>query len=110
MARALCAKLEGSWHSDGTVQIAEAKAACARCPVKTACLAWALNNREEHGVWGGLSPNERKRLAGKPKVCAAPGCRLPALSFPINAKYCGPECAATVVRARSRARYVRRVA
>ena len=45
---------------------AQAKAICAGCPVKAACLDWALAVREPHGVWGGTSEIERKQiLAGK---------------------------------------------
>lgn len=37
-----------------------AKAICADCPVMLECRAWALTEGEEHGVWGGLSENERE--------------------------------------------------
>ena len=39
-----------------------AKAICAGCPVRDACLTWALERREGFGVWGGLSAKERDRL------------------------------------------------
>jgi WhiB family redox-sensing transcriptional regulator len=39
-----------------------AKAVCATCPVVDQCLAWALAAGEPYGVWGGLSPEERRRL------------------------------------------------
>ncbi|NUS44586.1 MAG: WhiB family transcriptional regulator [Mycobacteriaceae bacterium] len=42
--------------------VREAKRLCARCPVRRDCLAHALQNREHHGVWGGLSDNERRQL------------------------------------------------
>jgi WhiB family transcriptional regulator, redox-sensing transcriptional regulator len=29
------------------------------CPVREACLTEALERRESHGVWGGLTPSER---------------------------------------------------
>lgn len=35
---------------------------CAVCPVRVECLDWALANDVRHGVWGGLSDNERRRL------------------------------------------------
>ncbi|WP_329560779.1 WhiB family transcriptional regulator [Kitasatospora sp. NBC_01266] len=38
---------------------AAAKAVCARCPVRVACLDHALRTREPYGVWGGLSEEER---------------------------------------------------
>ena len=37
------------------LQIAEAKAVCARCPVSNECLNWALETGQDAGVWGGLS-------------------------------------------------------
>ncbi|HEX2307252.1 MAG TPA: WhiB family transcriptional regulator [Jatrophihabitantaceae bacterium] len=42
---------------------AAAKAICADCPVREACLAWALYLGETHGVWGGMTPDERARIA-----------------------------------------------
>jgi hypothetical protein len=37
-----------------------AKRVCAVCPVRAACLADAIAQREPHGVRGGMTPNERK--------------------------------------------------
>lgn len=39
-----------------------AKRICAFCVVKEACLEYALENRIEHGVWGGESERERRKL------------------------------------------------
>lgn len=35
---------------------------CARCEVTAACLQYALDNDERFGIYGGLSPQERKTL------------------------------------------------
>ncbi|WP_433786955.1 WhiB family transcriptional regulator [Actinomycetospora sp. CA-101289] len=43
------------------VQIAAAKAVCRRCPVRERCLADALE-RLPHGIAGGLTEQERRRL------------------------------------------------
>ena len=40
-------------------QVAEAKAICARCPVRRQCLAFALRTRQAHGIWGGMTEEER---------------------------------------------------
>jgi WhiB family redox-sensing transcriptional regulator len=40
---------------------AEAKAICARCPVRDACLAYALDTGQ-YGVWGGLNEDERRAI------------------------------------------------
>ncbi len=39
-----------------------AKTICAGCPVRTECLAEALDNRIEFGVWGGMTERERRAL------------------------------------------------
>ena len=39
-----------------------AKAVCMACPVRTECLADALDNRIEFGVWGGMTERERRAL------------------------------------------------
>ena len=44
------------------VQLMDAKAVCGRCPVQSECLRWAVLNRIEHGVWGGLSEDERRTI------------------------------------------------
>ena len=42
-----------------------AKMLCAGCPVRTECLAEALDNRIEWGVWGGMTERERRALLRK---------------------------------------------
>jgi WhiB family redox-sensing transcriptional regulator len=44
------------------LQIAAAKAVCEPCPVRLACLRWALDTGQDYGVWGGLSEQERRRI------------------------------------------------
>ena len=39
-----------------------AKAVCSGCPVRTECLADALDHRVEFGVWGGMTERERRAL------------------------------------------------
>ncbi|MGL4174323.1 MAG: WhiB family transcriptional regulator [Actinomycetota bacterium] len=38
------------------------KSVCLGCPVRTECLADALDNRTEYGVWGGMTERERRAL------------------------------------------------
>lgn len=40
----------------------EAKAICAVCAVRQACLEHALASREKEGVWGGATERERRRI------------------------------------------------
>jgi WhiB family redox-sensing transcriptional regulator len=44
------------------VGIMVAKRVCASCPVRGQCLEYALENRIAHGVWGGASEQERRRM------------------------------------------------
>ena len=47
--------------SDG-LGVEAAQRVCVNCPVKPECLEYALTNRIEHGVWGGASERERRRI------------------------------------------------
>lgn len=40
----------------------EGRKVCADCPVRAKCLQYALDTRQEHGLWGGVSPRERNRM------------------------------------------------
>ncbi len=40
----------------------KAAAICRHCPVITECCADALDNREEFGVWGGMTERQRRLL------------------------------------------------
>ncbi|MFF8785058.1 WhiB family transcriptional regulator [Streptomyces sp. NPDC015125] len=44
------------------LQIEEAKVVCRRCPVMGQCLQWALESRQDAGVWGGMSEDERRAM------------------------------------------------
>lgn len=43
----------------------EAAKLCAGCPVKMECLADALDNRVEYGVWGGMTERQRRAVLKK---------------------------------------------
>ncbi len=47
--------------SDG-VGVDAARKICATCPVIEPCKEYALANRIDHGVWGGCSERERRRI------------------------------------------------
>jgi len=67
---------EWAWHARGACRGADpemffpstddaavpAKLICDTCPVRLACLAFALERNERFGVWGGLTERERGRL------------------------------------------------
>jgi WhiB family redox-sensing transcriptional regulator len=43
-------------------QTARAKMVCWGCSVRLDCLRWAQHHGQDHGVWGGLDPDERREL------------------------------------------------
>lgn len=46
-------------------EIRDAKEICERCPVQDACLAYALGNADDWGVWGGTTGPERRRMRAR---------------------------------------------
>jgi WhiB family redox-sensing transcriptional regulator len=63
MQRGLCREIPPTtfFPSDG-VGVEIARRICDTCPVKAPCLEYALENRIDHGVWGGCSERERRRI------------------------------------------------
>ena len=55
--------------SDG-LGVQAAQKICADCPVSEACLEYALANRIDHGVWGGRSERERRRILRRRRTAA----------------------------------------
>ena len=79
VARAVAGGGRGGWITDWTTRAAckgtepdelfvqgaaqnRAKLVCRGCPVRTECLADALDNGIEFGVWGGMTEKERRAL------------------------------------------------
>ena len=59
--------------SDG-VGVDRARKICNQdCPVKDQCLDYAIANRIEHGVWGGCSERERRRILKRRKIDVSVG-------------------------------------
>jgi WhiB family transcriptional regulator, redox-sensing transcriptional regulator len=72
MARGACASIPPStfFPSDG-VGVDVARRICATCPVQQPCLEYALEQRIDHGVWGGCSERERRRIQKRRRLAAA---------------------------------------
>ncbi|MFF3001082.1 WhiB family transcriptional regulator [Streptomyces sp. NPDC057950] len=71
LERAAC----GSSDADGlfadSARQRQAKVVCAGCPVRVECLAEALDERVEFGVWGGMTERDRRALLRrKPDVAS----------------------------------------
>lgn len=60
---ALCAQVGTEMffpEKDGSTK--DAKQICAQCPVREQCLAYAIENNERFGIWGGVSERELHRM------------------------------------------------
>jgi WhiB family redox-sensing transcriptional regulator len=60
------------WFAESPADLEQAKAHCVECPVRSGCLAGALDRREPWGVWGGEIFSQgaviaRKRPRGRPR-------------------------------------------
>jgi WhiB family transcriptional regulator, redox-sensing transcriptional regulator len=60
------------WFADSPSDLERAKALCAECPIRSECLAAALQREEPWGVWGGEILDRgcivnRKRPRGRPR-------------------------------------------
>ena len=69
MRRAKCRDISPSvfFPSDG-VGVEIAQRICDGCPVQSPCLEYALANHIDHGVWGGASERERRRIARRRRL------------------------------------------
>ena len=64
------------WFAESPTQLEHAKTLCAQCPIRSACLAGALDRGEPWGVWGGEIFDHgvviaRKRPRGRPRKVRA---------------------------------------
>lgn len=71
------------WFPKGTdaasmADEAEAKRVCRRCPVMETCGQWALETRQDSGVWGALSERDRTSIRRYGRV---PKKRVPVQAF-----------------------------
>lgn len=74
MLKARCRGAEPTefFPSDGTGVIS-AQHICDGCQVCTECLEYALEHQIEHGVWGGASERERRRILRRRRGAATTG-------------------------------------
>jgi len=66
--QAACSEVgPGPWDSDDETNNSyrEARRVCRVCPVAAECLEWALANDERYGMWGGMTPAERRGLGNE---------------------------------------------
>lgn len=58
------------WFPNYGGPLLAAKRVCRGCEVVDGCLAWALDNNERHGIWGGLSARERGDILRRRRAAA----------------------------------------
>jgi WhiB family redox-sensing transcriptional regulator len=56
--------------SDG-VGVDRARRICSTCAKTDVCLEYALTNRIDHGVWGGTSERERRRILKRRRLAVS---------------------------------------
>lgn len=71
MAAAACRGSSVNFHPDRGQDTRQAKAICARCPVREECYDYALDMGEMFGVWGGTTAKERRRLLRRNRFAAS---------------------------------------
>ena len=102
--RALCADLPPDlFFSEALADVRDAKAVCARCPVRQECLDWATETKQEYGVWGGVLFSEEPDSTIKHGTYTGyvRGCRLAT---------CAPDGGCTGAKARYTAKVAARAA
>lgn len=52
-------------YGDTSAFYDQARSVCLACPVREECLNHALDEKERWGMWGGLTPIERRRIERK---------------------------------------------
>ncbi len=76
MAQGKCRDMDPAlfFPSDG-IGVQLAQRTCSQCPVKAPCLEYALANRVDHGVWGGTSERERRRILRRRRISSLQAAR-----------------------------------
>ena len=79
--QAVCAQTDPeAFFPDKGGSSRDAKAVCARCPVISECLEFALAHDERFGIWGGTSERERRRIGRERQLAADPGQGVPGVT------------------------------
>jgi WhiB family transcriptional regulator, redox-sensing transcriptional regulator len=71
MHDALCAEPhynQDAWFPPKGQATTAAKTVCQQCGVQDACLAYAISEDIRDGIWGGTTPEERKKLLRSGRV------------------------------------------
>ena len=88
-----------------------AVAVCDGCPVAGACLAWALDAGDIHGVWGGTTARERRamlvawRTGEQPEEVAVAATMAPVTRLVVEGRVAAPKRGPVVVPAQRSAEH-----
>lgn len=70
---ALCAQTDPeAFYAEVGGNPEPARRICAACPVRIECRDYVLSTGEDHGIWGGLTYNDRLRLRRRARRSATP--------------------------------------
>lgn len=74
MERANCiGKTDMFFDPTTEAEVEAARAICTACPVRRACLRLAMTESIDHGMWGGYTEHERRRIRrNKPPIVMKP--------------------------------------
>lgn len=65
---ALCAQTDPDiFFPEKGGSTAPATSICSQCEVRAECLEYAISNDIRHGIWGGMSDNDRRRISRERK-------------------------------------------
>jgi WhiB family redox-sensing transcriptional regulator len=81
IGRAACKGMDINlfFPEEGASVSAEAREACAKCPVVEQCLDWAIKH-EQHGFFGAMSPQQRQRERSVRRIALyAPQMNVPSM-------------------------------
>jgi transcription factor whiB len=71
---ALCAQTDPDiFFPEKGGSTAPATSVCASCPVQAECLEYAIANDIRHGIWGGMSDNDRRKISRERRRARAQG-------------------------------------
>ncbi len=68
MSKAACIGWPPTWWFPETAvayeapETEKAKRICYMCPVRHKCLQWALKHTDQHGIYAGLTPEQRRQV------------------------------------------------
>jgi WhiB family redox-sensing transcriptional regulator len=68
MSEGACRGKSDLMHPSEAFGVKIAKQVCAECPVRSECLQYALEENIDHGVWGGASERQRRKMRREIRV------------------------------------------